>query len=298
MEFINLFNDREKALMIWILVILIYSLFNKNIRESLLLVLKSLFLSKIAFALFAMLIYIWLSIFLLFKIQFWGVGLLRDTILWVLGTAFVIFINFGNASKDKKYFKKITFDSIKLIALIEFITNLYVFNLITELILLPILFSLTAMFVISKTKGEYQPVRKLMQIVLTIIGLGLFAYAVLHIATHFTDFATIETLKDFLLSPILTIILLPFIYFLALYSSYESLFVRVDIFMKNKHKQLRKFTKLEIFKTCLFDLGKLNRLSNNALVEVAGLENKTDVINLVNKFRASDRTTLSQKRLQ
>ncbi|MGH7202877.1 MAG: hypothetical protein ACREHC_00350 [Candidatus Levyibacteriota bacterium] len=283
--FIDVFNNREKALIIWIVIALVYMLLNKDIRKSFMLVVKAILSKKIAIALAAMLIYISSIVFAAYKVHFWDSSLLKDTVFWIIGTAFVMFINFDKANKDGNYFKKVLVDSLKFVILLEFIINLYVFPFFVELILIPILFFLTAMLVISGTKKEFYPVKKILQTLLAIFGLYLIFYAVTHIFGNFKEFATIENLKDFLLTPLLTLLFLPFIYFLALYSAYELLFVRLDLLMKHNHKRLRQFTKREIFNACLFDLKKLNRFSANSAKQLMSIKNKMDVVRLINGER-------------
>src|SRR6266487_2639991 len=125
---INVFNNREKALIIWILIVLICILVSKSFRPPFLSVLRALFARKIATAMLAMLAYISLVVFAAYKVHFWDISLLKDTIIWTLGTAFIMFVNSDKVNTESKYFKKVLLDNVKLIVLLEFIINLYVFN--------------------------------------------------------------------------------------------------------------------------------------------------------------------------
>src|SRR2546421_9768941 len=158
MEYIvNFFNNREKALIIWILIVLVLLLANKDIRPSFLSVLKALFATKIVIALLVMLAYISLVVFAAYTVHFWDLSLLKDTIMWVLGTAVIMFVNYDKAIKESHYFKKVLLDNVKLVILLEFIINFYVFNLVVELLLVPVLFAIAALLAISGTKKEYKP---------------------------------------------------------------------------------------------------------------------------------------------
>ena len=78
--FINTLNGREKAVIVWLLIFLFWALSQKNIRTSMLGVLKSLFQKKIPAVFIAMFFYVFLILLLFSKIQIWDVSLTKDTI--------------------------------------------------------------------------------------------------------------------------------------------------------------------------------------------------------------------------
>jgi hypothetical protein len=281
---INIFNNREKALIIWALIVLVVLLVNKSFRPPFLAVLKALFASKVAIGLFVMLAYISVVVFAAYEAHFWDISLLKDTIMWVLGTACIMFMNYDKVITERKYFHKVLLDNIKLVVLLEFITNLYVFNLVVELLLVPVLFFIAALLAVSDTKEEYKPVKKALQILLASYGIFVIIFSLVQVVGNFKDFATLYNLKDFLLSPLLTVSFLPFVYFLALYATYEALFTRVDIFLRDRNEELIPYTKRQIFCTCLLNLKKLNRLSKDCATQLMSLKNKSDVVSMTRQF--------------
>ncbi len=119
---------------------------------------------------------------------------------------------------------------------------------------------------------------------MALYGIIVILFALVQVVGDFKNFATIYNLKDFLLSPLLTILILPFIYFLALYATYESLFTRVDLFLRDQNKELKRFTKWQILRTCLLDLKKLNRFSKGCTTQLMAVKNKSDFIRLTRQF--------------
>jgi hypothetical protein len=153
MEYVvNFFNNREKALIIWGLIVLVLLLVKKDIRPTFLLLLKTLFVSKIATALLIMLAYVSLVVFAAYNVHVWDISLLKDTIMWVLGTAVIMFVNYDKAIKESHFFKKVLLDNVKLVVLLEFIINFYVYNLVVELLLVPVLFIVGALLAYSVPK--------------------------------------------------------------------------------------------------------------------------------------------------
>lgn len=143
---INIWNNREKALIVWILIVLVCIVVSKNLRPSFLSVLKALFARKIAPAMLVMLAYISLVVFAAYKLHYWDISLLKDTVIWGLGTAFIMFMHYDKVNTERKYFKKVLLDNVKLVVLLEFIINLYVFNFVVEFLLVPVLFPQCLLF--------------------------------------------------------------------------------------------------------------------------------------------------------
>jgi hypothetical protein len=286
---INFFNNREKALIIWILIVFVCMLVYKNSRTPFLSMLKALFASKVTIGLLVMLAYISLVVFAAYKVHFWDISLLKDTIMWVVGTAFIMFFNYDKANTESHYFKKVLLDNVKFVVFLEFITNLYVFSFIAEFLLVPVLFVIAAMLVVSNTKKEYKPVKNVLQFLLAAYGMFLIIFAIVQAVSDLKGFATLYNLKDFLLAPLLTVSFLPFVYFLALYATYEALFTRVDIFLSDQNKELIRFTKRQILRVCLFNLKKLNRFSKNCTTQLMSIKDTSDIVSLTHKFNVASR---------
>jgi len=166
---------------------------------------------------------------------------------------------------------------------LEFIINLYAFNLIIELILMPLLLFIGAMGALAETKKEYMPVKKVIHSVLAAWVIFTIIFTFYNIVIHYKSLATIDNLRAFILPPSLTFAFLPFIYFLALYTAYELIFIRLNIFLKND-KALARFAKEQIFILCLMNLRKLNRFAKENALEFTRLHDKNEVLNMIQDF--------------
>lgn len=282
-SYLDLFNNREKAIIFWVLIFLVWTLFQKDIRTSIFNVLKVLFQKKFLVVLTATLLYVGSVVLLFYKIQLWDVFLIKDTAFWILGVAFLLLINENRAIRDENYFKKILLDNLKLILVLEFIINLYVFSLWVEIILMPLLFVIIAMDAVAEMKKEYIPVKKVIDSILALRAVFFIIFALVSILRDYQNFATTDNLRAFLLPPSLTFAYIPFLYLLALYMAYENLFVRLDISWK-KDKALTKFAKQRILTLCLVNLGKLNRFVKGNTQELMRLDNKNDILNMIRNF--------------
>lgn len=281
---ISIFNNREIAILIWTLIALAWVSYQKNIRMSILSVLFCLRQKKIIVIFISMLVYVILIVFLLYKIEFWDISMTKDTLIWLFGIAIVMLINFDQANGDKQYFKKMVLDNFKLILVIEFVVNLYVFNFVVELIMVPMLSIIVLMGAVAGTQKEYMVVEKIMNSILAIFGICFILFSCFSIANNFQNFATINNLYSFILPIILTIVYLPFIYFIALYAEYENIFVRLDLLL-NHDKVLARFAKQRILILCFINLRKLNRFSSKGIMKLAGSDNRDDVLCIIQQFK-------------
>lgn len=282
-NFLSVFNNREKAVLVWIIAGIVFLLLKKETRKSIFDLIYAFLKVKILVVLFLMVVYVVGVIFCIQWLHLWNAWLLKDSIIWLLGTGFIMVLNFDKASNERGYFKKVILDNLKFIVLLEFITNLYVFSLIFELIFVPILFIIGGMLGLSKSNEKYENVRKVLNYTLLIIGIFLISYSFASAIKDFQNFFTIRNLKDLLLPPLLTITFLPFVYGFALLSTYELLFIRLDATLKNR--KLANFTKWRIITTSLINLKKLNKFSKN-LAPLLIFTSKSDVINWIENINA------------
>lgn len=256
----DIFSTREIALFIWIIVFVLLISLRQSVRKSIGGLFKALF-SKHLFRVFLILTtYILLTLYLLNLIGLWDKSLTKDTTFWFFTVAMVTFFKV-NEAKDFRFFKEIIIDSIKWIVVIEFLINFYTFGLWTELILVPIIVFISIIQAYSQTDKKYEPVEKLFRTIISIIGLMLLVYIIYETVVEFQKTFTIQNLKSLLHPVIMTFLFLPFAYMLALYMTYEVLFIRVDFLARDK--KVARRIKRQIILTANLNIERLNRISKN-----------------------------------
>jgi hypothetical protein len=172
-------------------------------------------------------------------------------------------------------------DNIKFVLIMEFVVNLYSFSLPAELIVMPAVTFIAMSNVFAESKQEYKKVSKLLNFILGVFGLYLLVFTFREIVLDFQNFATIKNLRDFFLPPLFSIVLLPFVYVMALFMQYEMFFVRIDI--ANKNSGVTKYAKRKILMACHVNLSKLNKVSKN--VGYPKVNNKEDVLEWLKKAK-------------
>lgn len=276
------FSNRELAITIWILIAIICVLSQPKIRKSLFQVIKAFFAWKLAISYVIMFAYITLVIIPLNAVGIWKLPHLPVTLLWVLCVAFVMLFEFSKAN-DQNFFKDAIKDNLKGLIVLEFLINLYVFDLWVELILVPVFGILGGMIAIAETDEKYEIVKKLLNYIMAFIGLAFTGYAIYMVVTDFEHFATFENFENFYLPILLSIMFLPFVYFAALYAGYEALFVRLQFFVKDG--ALLKYVKKKTILAFGPNLWVLNKWSKH--INTLRFKDKEEVDEAVRDFKSA-----------
>ena len=264
LDYVNkTFNNREIALISYLLIFIIWALTQKKIRKSFMPVVKAIMAWKILASIFALVIYVALVVYGLFKIGLWDKSLIKDSIYWTLGVGLVIMMSFDKALKEEHYFKNLVKENFKVLLIIEFIVGLYVFGIITEFILMPFVILFSMLLGYTEIYKEHEQVRKLINGLFGILGTVYLIYSGYHIYSDFNGFATTGNLKIFLFPILMSILFLPFAYTYALLVHFESLFVRLGFFLKDK--KLRRFAKWRILLSVNFSILRLKRMTPGML---------------------------------
>ncbi len=270
-EYINILSNREKALLVWILIALIAMMFGKEIRKSILGVFKTLFVQQILAVLGLFVVYVFAIVSLLKVVGFWDTSLLKDTILWAFG-AFVIMFKVDKA-KDRSHFADLIKDSIKWVIIFEFLVAFYTFSFRTEMILIPVLVFTGMLQAVVGFDPKHKQVEEILKKFASLIGIIIIGYVIFKTYNQFRDLLSIAQLKTFLLPIILTVLFLPFVYGLAIYMVYESIFIRLPFIIKDK--KLRDKTKNIIIKIATIDLVKLKNISHR--IFLGGINSEADL---------------------
>ena len=237
----SIFNNREIALGIWLLIAVIFIGSKQAVRASFLNVLKVFLNKHIVIPILLMGGYISLVVIGLQRLGFWDVGQLKNTIFWGLSYAGTSMFRISKIENEEHYFRNSVKDQLKIIAAFEFIVTFYTFSLLTELIVIPLVISVAAMQAIAEGKKEHATAERFLSGMLTLFGVSLVINAIYHLVNEFGGFTKLGTLQDFGIPIVLSIFLVPFLFGLVIYTSYEIAFVRIGNSIKEP--SLRSYAK-------------------------------------------------------
>lgn len=272
----EIFSNRELATFVWIAIFIVLFSFKKEIRKSILQVIKSFFVTGILSIILLLAIYTLGSILILKYYRFWDLILIKDTIFWFVGFAFMTLFKLDKA-KEISFFLNVLKDSFKFTIFLEFFLNFYTFSFIAEMIIIPVFTTIFLMNLVSENKNEHKPVNKLTSKINGIVGLIYFVFALYNLIFQNQNIFSNHNLNTLILPVLLTILSIPFFYFTTLYSNYERLFLRVK-FM-NENVEIQHKLKRQILWKAKLNLNKLSKLDNKLtgfnLYELTNIDEKT-----------------------
>lgn len=250
-------DNRETAVLVWLGLFVAWALWKPGVRKAAVAVLRAALAWKIALSVSSMAAYVALVVLVLHRLGLWGLDSLKETIVWFLTAALVMLFDVASVPEDDRCFRKAAFDGLKLSVVLEFVVGLYPLSLPLELLLIPTATILACLLVVAESKDEFKSLRSLLQGVMAVLGLVLLVYAIHRVYTDPGSFAQLATLVEFLLPIVLTVLLLPFLYVLAAWGSYEGLFIRLRFLEADR--ELRRFIKLRLIWRFGLNFRGLNR---------------------------------------
>ncbi|MEC8081211.1 MAG: hypothetical protein VX148_07000 [Pseudomonadota bacterium] len=225
----QLFSNREIAVSIWGLIFFSWAFTKKEVRSSGKAVVFAFCNPKILSIFILIGGYTYFFVDFLNGIGIWDIDQLKNTILWFVFVASVELFKANTVHDENGYFRDSIKGHFKLLAIFEFIVAFHCFSLIAELIIVPVTSILVMVLAYSELKEEYKPAERAVKFILSVFGIFLLIYGAYFIGTNFGDFAKYQTMMDFVIPIILSIILLPFIYVISIFILYERILVRVNI---------------------------------------------------------------------
>lgn len=254
-------DNREIAALILFGAAAVWVLSKPKLREGIGGILKSFFQPIIFIPLFAMLAWIGLELWAGSRLGLWSTSLAKGTLLWVLGSAGVLFFNCTQAASDPRFFRRTLHGTIGVAVFVEFFVNLYVLSLPGELVLQVVILVLSLLAAVAALKAEHKPVKILCEVLLAGIGFALFGCTMRQTYLGWEQLDGQTLLLEFALPIWLTAGLLPFLYILSFYIVYDSAFRGVNWATKETGPQWR--ARLALLSTLHFNAFAVQKFTWN-----------------------------------
>lgn len=227
---INSLNTREIASAIWLFALIVLLSVYKPTRGNLAGIFKAFFKPVLLLPLAIAACYAAVEIYLLDRIGWWSPANLKTSVLWLVTFAFVTMFEVATAKTRGASLGKITRDVVSITGILLFITELYTFPLVVELIALPVVTVIVLAGEMAKSNPEHASVAKLLGCVAGATGLSYFGFSAWKTAEAWREAATWSVASEFLIPIILSLGFLPFLYGWRAYVAYSSMFSTISIF--------------------------------------------------------------------
>lgn len=228
MAFLAALNNREVAVLVWLSVVLIVTLSQRDLRGPLGRVAAVAAQPAIVVSTAALASYSAGVALLASHLGLWEPDLIKETVIWFVGIALGLLMNVGHVSERNGWFRHEAAKAMRITIFVEFFVNLAVLSLPLELLLAPFLALLATMSALAEGREDRRPAKSLTDGLLGLVGFALFTFVGVQLLTDWESFSNRHTLQSLALPVWLTLGALPFIYALGVWSGYRSAFADID----------------------------------------------------------------------
>lgn len=183
--------------------------------------------------------YITACIWLLYSLGCWKTDNLKSTLAWAFGFGLISLFRTSEVEPESGFFRKTSRESIGINVFIEFLIGNYAFNLVIELILVPLATLASVIVVIADRIPRSELTKKAFSNLLTFLGLAVLINAGYHAIHDFKEFANLKNLREFFAPILLTLLYIPYLYFWHVFLAYDKAKSRLRSSIKDE--SLRKY---------------------------------------------------------
>ena len=216
----------------------------------------------------------------------WSGRLLPATVVWAIGPGISLLFGIATRKRDERFFPSAAGRAARLTVFVEVIVGVFVFSFPVELILLAIVAILGGLSVIAGTRDEYRPAKRLVDGVLTVVGLGLLSYAVIHIVSEWPSLDKAFVARVLALPVWLTLGLFPYLYLVALWAGYGHAFGQIDLDADDRAAGRR--ARLGLILALHFRAGKANAFGGYRSREISEAESVREARRVGRAFLRSE----------
>lgn len=254
-----IFSTRELAIGLLAIVFILWLVSSKKLRPSVSALIKASLSKYLIISFILLVLYSICLIFPLSKLSFWKWLYLKDIIIWILFVGVPVSFNAFSIKPDVKYFKKIVIDNLKYTALVEYVINIFTFNIIVEIILQLILIILFMFIAFTEKKEEYRLVNLFFNGILVIVSILLLYYTIKQGIKHYKELEVIDELVCAFTPIVMSVLYIPLIYLFSLISLYQSTMYRIRDALHNNRPTVKHFY-WKVIKSCKASANKINVL--------------------------------------
>ncbi|MBU5424584.1 hypothetical protein KQI48_18085 [Cellulomonas hominis] len=166
------------------------------------------------------------------RLGLWDSGLTKDTVVWFAVTALSTVFAPLDAAKTDRYFLVAARQAVAASVFLQYAMNLYAFSYLAEVALQLGLVVLACLLVVAERDPRHKAAHKPLLAINALIGMALILLTARELDADWNTLDARQMLLGLALSIWLPLGVLPFVWLLALYMSYEALtkFLRKPIF--------------------------------------------------------------------
>ena len=208
----------------------------------------------------------------------------KDSTLWFVISASSSVMTAATSRTSMVAIKSTLVQLVKLTIFIEFVVGLYVFPLAIELVLVPFVSFLLIVQIVPSVRSEAPKVAAFVDRLIGVLGIGLVIWVVVRILIDWPSLWSLDSVEILILIPVLSVLFVPYLYWVALYSGYDQLFRRSSKRGTNPI-DARWYLRRRILIHVNVRLGRITHLLNKHSFDLMRISEHNDVDVLFRKSR-------------
>ena len=289
-----MYSTREIATLIWVALFVVWMLFVPSVRKSVVQLFTTFFNSYILASVSVMGAYTAICCVLLSYLDLWHGGMLKDTLVWFFFTGFFLVSEFIPPKDEGPVFKKVFFDNVKAILLVEFILNTYTMSLTAELIFVPFVTFIVAINAVAKLNDEHKPVEKFTGYMISITGFLIFGYSVWEAINGWGQLDKWDAFRSIVYPPLMSMLFFPLVYLMSVLSAYETSLLGLKL-GPEKTKALKRYVWWKSYSRCGLRIKNIRQLKDKGYFGMMQVQSKSEVDSLLDDIFSDDTNSPSQE---
>ncbi len=266
--FSNIYNElnaRELSILLWLFIFIVF--FRIKVKDdSIKKLAKAFFVKPILIIAFCFFVYVLIEVVILQKIGIWTKSCSKDLIWWIMFTGIFTIGDFQKINNPKSYFQDSIKSFLKFTLILEFLVQLNTFSFGVEFfVIIPIItfISVLLAYIEFSDNENKNLVKRFLGTILSIFGIGILIYSLIVLYRQLGDLNILEKTIEFLLPICLSLLFIPFVYFLWFYSKIEGLLFVSKRFFNEPKSTL--FLLLKVSYILKFNLRSIERWKDQSL---------------------------------
>lgn len=255
-------STREISTLVWGAIILCWCLKSKDLRQSILSLIRAFFNFKLQIIFWSFILWIVICCYFLHILGVWKYSYSKDVFLW----SFVSIFGFMNSTITKyeiNIFNEIK-NGLSFSAIYGFFITFYSFDLWIELLLVPFIGLLFLIHTLAGTRQEWHVTKKALDWILAFVGFIYLSFYSWYFYHNISSNVFYEQIEIVLLIFLLTFLLFPIFYFWVMFSMYENLLILFQASWFKDKQDIVIYAKTRIYRYCHFNYLNLKSLHKNS----------------------------------
>lgn len=165
-------------------------------------------------------------VYVLYRFGAWTPALAKDTVLWWVAAIGALGSLIASPAEES-VLRRIVGGALKLSVVVAFLAGKYTFSLAAEMALTLVVAAASVLGAAAGSDSRHAIVGRTTERLLLTVNLAVLLFVVTSAVSDIHKLATIQTVREVLLVPVLSALLVPFAYLMVWWSACDSIFVCV-----------------------------------------------------------------------